>query len=286
MFRSFNIAIKKNRGKDVTTSRIEATRRTVIAGAGIAAAGSLVGTTASQAQTTGRTFVLVHGAWHGGWCWRRVADLLEKKGHKVYAPTLTGLCDRSHLLDGKTNLSTHITDVANLIAWEGLKDIVLVGHSYGGFVISGVAERAQPAISSIVYLDAFLPDNGEALIDAVSGSKLHDAIQGAIQKGDLTMAAPKSALFQVNEKDRAWVDEKCTPQPTATLSEKVALTGARDRIAKRAYIRAKGYASPGFDRAQAKAQAASGWRVYEMPSGHDAMVDMPDRLTEILLEVV
>lgn len=241
--------------------------------------------TASQAQTTGKTFVLVHGAWHGGWCWRRVADLLEKKGHKVYTPTLTGLCDRSHLLDSKTNLSTHITDVVNLIKWEDLKDVVLVGHSYGGFVISGVAEKVQPSISSIVYLDAFLPDNGEALIDAVSGSKLYDAIQGAIQRGDLSMPAPKSALFQVNEKDRAWVDEKCTPQPTATLSEKVALTGARDRIGKRAYIRAKGYASPGFDRAQAKAQSVSGFRIYEMPSGHDAMVDMPDRLTDILLEV-
>jgi pimeloyl-ACP methyl ester carboxylesterase len=264
---------------------IETTRRHLVAGAGAAAIASTAGTTTGNAQSTSKTFVLVHGAWHGGWCWRRVADLLEKKGHKVYTPTLTGLCDRSHLLDSKTNLSTHITDVANLIAWESLKDIVLVGHSYGGFVISGVAEKAQPAISSIVYLDAFLPDNGEALIDAVSGSKLYDAIQGAIQKGDLTIAAPKSALFQVNEKDRAWVDEKCTPQPTATLSEKVALTGARDRIAKRAYIRAKGYASPGFDRAQAKAQAASGFRVYEMPCGHDAMVDMPDRLTDILLEV-
>ena len=264
---------------------IETTRRHLVAGAGAAAMASVAGATAGNAQSASKTFVLVHGAWHGGWCWRRVADLLEKKGHKVYAPTLTGLCDRSHLLDAKTNLSTHITDIANLIAWENLKDIVLVGHSYGGFVISGVAEKAQPAISSIVYLDAFLPDNGEALIDVVSGSKLHDAIQSAIQKDDLTMAAPKAALFQVNEKDRAWVDEKCTPHPTATLSEKIALTGARDRIARRAYIRAKGFESPGFDRAQAKAQAASGFRVYDMPCGHDAMVDMPDRLTDILLEV-
>ena len=279
------IAIKKTIGGNVSTSENKPTRRTAIAGAGIAAAGSLMGTTTGQAQTTGKTFVLVHGAWHGGWCWRRVADLLENKGHKVYAPTLTGLCDRSHLLDSKTNLSTHVTDVVNLIKWEGLKDVALVGHSYGGFVISGVAEKAQPSISSIVYLDAFLPDNGEALVDAVSGSKLYEVIQAAIQKGDLTMPAPKSALFQVNEKDQAWVDEKCTPQPTATLSEKLALSGARDRIAKRAYIRAKGYASPGFDRAQAKAQAATGYRVYEMPCGHDAMVDMPDRLTDILLEV-
>jgi len=272
------------------TSTTSTTRRHFVAAAGaVTVAGSTMAHDAraqeKSADGPSKTFVLVHGAWHGGWCWRRVADILEKKGHKVYTPTLTGLCDRSHLLDAKTNLTTHITDVANLIAWENLSDVVLVGHSYGGLVISGVAEKSGPAISSIVYLDAFLPDNGEALIDAVRGSKLYDAIEGAIQKGALTMPAPKAALFQVNEKDQAWVDSKCTPQPVATLSEKVALTDARDKIGKRAYIRAKGYASPGFDRAQAKAQGIAGFRVYEMPCGHDAMVDMPDRLSEILLEV-
>src|SRR4029079_1069785 len=97
------------------------------------------------------TFVLVHGAWHGGWCWRRVADLLEAKGHKVFTPTLTGLGERSHLLRAGINVSTPITDVVNLLKWEGLSNVVLCGHSYGGLVVSGVAEQAAAAIGSIVF---------------------------------------------------------------------------------------------------------------------------------------
>src|SRR4051794_7057319 len=96
----------------------------------------------------GKTFVLVHGAWHGGWCWRRVADLLEKQGHKVFAPTLTGLGERSHLLRAGINISTHVTDVVNLLKWEQLSGVVLCGHSYGGMVVSSVAEHMAPAIAS------------------------------------------------------------------------------------------------------------------------------------------
>jgi len=131
----------------------------VIALGGIAVSAglmSMTGETTAQAQTSSKTFVLVHGAWHGGWCWRRVSDLLEKKGHKVFTPTMTGLGERCHLIDPKVNLATHITDIVNVIKWEGLKDIVLVGHSYGGSIISGVAEQASDTIGSIVFLDAFV----------------------------------------------------------------------------------------------------------------------------------
>src|SRR5512145_270953 len=99
-----------------------------------------------------RTFVLVHGAWHGGWCWRRVADLLTKAGHRVFAPTLTGLGERSHLANAGIDLSTHIADVANVLKWERLDNVVLAGHSYGGFVISGAVERMPDAIASMVYV--------------------------------------------------------------------------------------------------------------------------------------
>src|SRR5215468_3419613 len=107
------------------------------------------------------TFLLVHGAWHGGWCWRRVSDLLEQQGHKVFAPTMTGLGERSHLLDARINLATHIADIVNVIKWEKLEDIVLVGHSYGGVIISGVAEQMRQSIGSIVFLDAFVPASGD-----------------------------------------------------------------------------------------------------------------------------
>src|SRR6516162_6039269 len=130
------------------------TRRGMIGGsaAGLVAAsasGGIIG--AARAQAAPNTFVLVHGALSGGWCWRRVSDLLEKKGHKVFSPTLTGLGERSHLLDAKINLATHVTDIVNVIKWESLNDIVLVGHSYAGIIISGVAEEMREAIGSIVF---------------------------------------------------------------------------------------------------------------------------------------
>ena len=104
-----------------------------------------------------KTFVLVHGAWHGGWCWRRVSDLLERQGHKVFTPTLTGLGERSHLMSKEIRLATHITDVVNHLKWEGLEGVVLCGHSYGGMVVSAVAEQMADKIASIVLLDAFVP---------------------------------------------------------------------------------------------------------------------------------
>jgi pimeloyl-ACP methyl ester carboxylesterase len=252
----------------------------------IAATSALLGgiVAPARAQTAGKAFVLVHGAWHGGWCWRRVADMLEKKGHKVFAPTLSGLGERSHLLDARVGLDTHITDIVNVIKWEGLSDIVLVGHSYGGMIISGVAEKSGAAISSIVFLDAFVPDNGMSLAEAAS-QPVRDAIAAAVEKGEVAIKAPPASVFRVNEKDRAWVDAMCTPQPVKTLTDKAVYTGGRDKIAKKTYVRAKGYPSVPFDGALAKLQANSAWRTYEMTSGHDAMVDQPDRLTEIILEV-
>src|SRR5438132_10901408 len=121
-----------------------------------------------MAATTAKTFVLVHGAWHGGWCWRRVSDLLERQGHKVFTPTLTGLGERSHLLRAGINISTHVTDVVNLLKWEGLSGVVLCGHSYGGMVVSGVAEQMGDKIASIVFLDAFVPENHDSMAELTS----------------------------------------------------------------------------------------------------------------------
>jgi pimeloyl-ACP methyl ester carboxylesterase len=231
-----------------------------------------------------KTFVLVHGAWHGGWCWRRVADLLTAEGHKVYTPTLTGLGDRSHLMSTGIGLATHVTDIVNLIKWEDLKDVVLCGHSYGGFVISGVAEQVQLAIASIVFLDAFVPENRQCLVE-LTAPATREVIEAARRKGDSAVPPRPAEAFKVNEMDRAWVDAMCTPQPLATMLDKIALTGARDRIAKKAYARAKLYPNPSFDAAHEKLKSNPAWRVYELPCGHDVMVDMPERLAEILLEV-
>jgi pimeloyl-ACP methyl ester carboxylesterase len=263
---------------------LETTRRgalgTLVAASAIAASG----TRTAQAQGATMTFVLVHGTWHGGWCWRRVADALEKKGHKVYAPSLTGVADRSHLLTRDVNLTTHASDVANLIKWEDLKDVVLVGHSSAGFVITQAAEQIGSQVASIVYLDAFVPQPGDNLISLANPGP-RKALEEAVARGDLVAKPVPAAAFNVNEKDRAWVDAKCTPHPLAAVVEKVTAAGAREKIARKTYIRATGFKSPVFDETLAKMKTTSGWKTYEVASGHDVMVDMPDRLVEILLEV-
>jgi len=231
-----------------------------------------------------KTFILVHGAWHGGWAWQRVTDRLRARGHSVFAPTNTGLGERAHLLRPGIDLSLHIVDVLGVIKYERLRNFVLVGHSYGGGVISGIAEAVGDAIQSIVFLDAFIPDNGDSTLDLVQPA-VQDVIRGALARGEITVPVRDAAAFKVNEKDRAWVDSLATPQPIATFTEKLKLTGARERIAKKTYIRASGYPNVSFEKALARVKADPSWRTYEVPCGHDVMIDDPDRLTEILLEV-
>jgi pimeloyl-ACP methyl ester carboxylesterase len=229
------------------------------------------------------SFVLVHGAWHGGWCWRRVADRLVAAGHSVFTPTLTGLGERSHLLRPGIDLDVHIADVVNVVNWERLSNVVLCGHSYGGFVISGVAEQMAGAISSLVFLDAFVPNDGDT-IQGLTGPAVQNAIRAALQRGDLGVPPRPAEAFGVNEADRAWVDSLCVPQPIGAVTSPIRLTGARERIARKTYIRAKSYANPAFDRAFAAMQSDSSWHCHEVPCGHDVMIDMPERLSELLLQ--
>jgi pimeloyl-ACP methyl ester carboxylesterase len=202
----------------------------------------------------------------------------------VFAPTLTGLGERSHLMRASISLATHIADIVNVIKWEGLRNIVLCGHSYAGFVVSGVAEEVPDAIASIVFVDAFVPANGEALVD-ITSQATRDGIQAAADRGEITVPFRPAAFFGVNEKDQAWMDRMCVPHPVATMREKIALTGAVERVPKKAYVRAGSYPNPGFDAALAKVKANAAWRTYEVACGHDIMVDMPERLAEILEEV-
>jgi alpha-beta hydrolase superfamily lysophospholipase len=240
--------------------------------------------TEASAAAPRRTFVLVHGTSHGGWAWRRVADRLQARGHKVYTPTLTGLADRSHLMSAAISLDTHIFDVVNLIKWESLDDVCLVGHSSGGAVVSGAIEHVLPQVSSIVFLDAFLPENGQKGLDWNS-PHARAAIEAALKAGEVSRPPVSSSLYNANETDRAWLDAKATPQPIGTALQPMKLTGARERVARKTYIRATGYPHPIFDRNYAKTKADPSWRAYEVPCGHVVQVDMPERLAEILEEV-
>src|SRR5437660_8462264 len=264
-------------------SAMNPTRRALLAGSAALA----VEAKAQPAAARRHTFVLVHGASQGGWCWRRVSDRLERRGHKVFTPTLTGLGERSHLMNRDVDLDMHITDVVNVIKWESLENIggiVLVGHSYGGWVVSGVAEQMLPAISSIVFLDAFVPENGQKGLD-LNSERSRAEIARALKNGDISRPAPPATTWNVNEKDRAWVDAKQTAQPIGVSLKPIKLTDARDRVAKKTYIRATHYAMANFDKFYARTKADPSWRTYEVACGHDVMIDMPDRLTEILEEV-
>lgn len=229
------------------------------------------------------TFVLVHGAWHGGWCWERVAAQLRRDGHAVFTPTLTGLGERVHLLQPGIDLATHIADIVSVMKWERLSGVVLCGHSYGGFVISGVAEQIPAAIRSIVFLDAFLPESGDTILK-LTGPAVRDAVRAAVQRGEPGVPPRPAEAFGVNAADRAWVDGLCVPQPIGTFTSPIVLNGAREKIARKTYIRAKGYHNPSFDHALATAQSDRSWRCYTVPCGHDVMVDMPERLSELLLQ--
>jgi pimeloyl-ACP methyl ester carboxylesterase len=228
------------------------------------------------------TFVLVHGAWHGGWCYARVAELLRARGYRVFTPTMTGLGERVHLASADITLSTHVTDIVNVLKFEDLHDVVLCGHSYGGLVISGVVEAVPDRIAALVYLDAFVPENGQSLHDLVPESNRARQSEGAAANGGFIPPIP-AAHFGVNERDRAYVDAQCVPQPLETMRERLVLTGARERVAHKTYLRAGEYRSTPFEAARERFTGAPGWVVEVIPSGHDAMLDAPQELAAALV---
>ena len=230
------------------------------------------------------SFVLVHGAWHGSWCWKRVRTALQAQGHQVFTPTLTGVADRSHLLSREVNLETHIQDVVNLIRWEELTDIVLCGHSYGGCVVSGVADRMPQHIRSLVYLDAFVLEDGENQLQHLTEALARQFEEGVKSLGEGWKVPPvPAAAFGVNVADREWVDRQCTVQPIATMEQPLRFTGGLEQIEDVRFILATGWPGSPFPPFYEKAQA-KGWHTRTVPCGHDVMVDLPEALTSMLLE--
>jgi pimeloyl-ACP methyl ester carboxylesterase len=231
------------------------------------------------------TFVLVHGAWHGGWCYARVAKLLRSGGHEVYTPTHTGVGERSHLADYHITLSTHVHDVANVIEYENLSDVILCGHSYGGMVISGVAASLGERIKSLVYLDAFVPEEGQSLFDLVGQDRVNQFLSLARTGGGRLPPIP-AAAFNVNPKDAAWVDKTCVPQSLLTFTEGVRFSGKEAMVKNRTYILATGYDMGVFNRFHDQLKNDPKWKVVTVPCGHDVMLDQPEALAKLLLEEV
>jgi pimeloyl-ACP methyl ester carboxylesterase len=233
------------------------------------------------------TFVLVHGAWSGGWCYHKIAAHLRAQGYAVFTPTLTGQGERSHLRSGAINLSLHIEDVLNVFHYENLNDVVLAGHSYGGMVITGVADQIAERIAALVYLDAFLPEDGQSLFDINIPANSQRFIANAGGIGGLAVPAPPAAFFNVNAADAARVDALATPFPLGAFTEKIKLTGAHKRIAKRVYVHGTVLPreSP-FKPFYERVKKDPAWQTHALTCGHHVMLDEPERVSDILESLV
>jgi pimeloyl-ACP methyl ester carboxylesterase len=258
------------------------TRRAALAGGAMAAVAGVARPV--HAQIARKTFVLVAGAAGGGWQWRRVADRLEMQGCKVFAPTLTGLGERSHLLTRDVGLATHISDIVNVARWESLEGICLVAHSYAGWPCGAALDAIGDKVASVVWLDAFKPEDGRALIDLVAPSA-RQAYEHAAANGLLGMPlSPRLSTASVNPRDEAFLRAKLTPHPIATYLQTLRYDGGLERIAKKTYVRLPDFANPSFDKDYAACKGDTSWSTAELAHcGHYAMLDAPERLAELLL---
>src|SRR5262252_1299704 len=227
------------------------------------------------------TFVLVHGGWAGSVVWRELAPRLRKAGHDVYAPTLTGIGERKHLLSREIDLDTHIQDVIGVIDEEDLSDIVLVGHSYGGMVITGVADRVSEKVATLVYLDAFVPENGQSLFNLLPSDRRLTTVPGE----DWLVAPITPAGFGLKRPDviALW-EGKSAPHPLATLTQPLQLTGGIGRVKKKMYILATDPAR--FTQFYDKLKNAPAWTVHTLSCTTFMQLEMPDDLTAILLQAI
>jgi len=227
------------------------------------------------------TFVLVHGSWAGSVVWRELAPRLRNAGHEVYAPTLTGIGARKHLLNREIDLDTHIRDVIGVIDDADLSDIILVGNSYGGMVITGVADRVPEKVASLVYLDAFVPENGQSCL-----SLLPPEAHLATMPGEDWLVAPipsASFGFKRPEMIALW-EAKSAPHPLATLTQPVQLTGGIGRGKQKMFI--LGTEPARFTQFYDKVKNDPGWTVHTLPCTTFMQLEMPDELTTILLKAI
>ena len=240
------------------------------------------------------TYVLVHGAWHGGWCWNKTAPLLRDAGAEVFAPTLTGLGERAHLnncLDpDDITLDLHIQDIVQLMRYEGLENVVLVGHAYAGMVITGVAEVCPERISHMVFVNGVIPASGESMVDQlipVRGEEFAGWVRDQIKNGNGFLAAPASAEEVgrrwgiTNPDDLAWVGANVTPQPAAAMDSPVHIGNPKAASIPKNFV---GGGESGFDSVAERARQA-GWGVYPVDSGHDTMITHAEELVQILLKI-
>ncbi|MFI8848913.1 alpha/beta hydrolase [Streptomyces sp. 891-h] len=217
------------------------------------------------------TFVLIPGMCHGGWCFEELTEQLRSHGHRANPLTLTGLSERGHLLHTGVNLETHIQDVTGVLAAENIQDTVLVGHSYGGMVIAGVADRMPERVRALVYLDAVVPGDGDSMWSLVSENERRWYLD-VVETGDAVRPMP-------------FFDPRATPHPLASLLQPLRLTGGHARIPRNVYVYAAGWQSPSpFTSTYQQLREDPAWTTHALDGGHNLMRDAPQDLLKILLE--
>ena len=230
-----------------------------------------------------KTYVLVHGAWHGGWCWTKVAAILRGRGHTVLTPTQTGLGERAHLLSKSITLDTFVEDIVNVFKYEDVKDAILVGHSFGGNAISGTADRMPDRIKQLVYLDAVMLENGQSVFGALPKEVVEARTKAAQEtSGGLSIPAPPPAAFGISDAAQAaWIQPKFTPHPFGTFVSPLNLKNKVTNGLPSTYIVCT---DPMYGPLQASRDwvKKNGMKAVEIKSGHDAMVIAPQGLADML----
>jgi len=237
-----------------------------------------------------RTFVLIHGAWHGGWVWAGVAQRLARAGHRVLAPSLTGLADRAHLFGSQVTLATHVEDVVRLIEWDAGDECVLVGHSYGGNVLSGVADRLRERVAHYVFFDAVVPPDGARCWRWADFNTEADrqARLLAIAGGGCGVAlpAPPAEVFDIEDPAlRDWVAARLTPMPAGTYLGEIRFENGASSGLARTYIGVTDPPYPVMRPVYERVRDDPSWRWRTVAGGHDAMVTAPGPVSELLLQI-
>ncbi len=226
-------------------------------------------------------FVVAHGAWSSGWAWKKVRPLMRERGHEFWTPSYTGLGERSHLANPDIDLELQIKDVVNVLEYEDLDDVVLVGHSYGGMVATGVADRAAPRLKQLVYLDAFVPRDGQSLHDLVPPEHVSHQREKAI---DGWKVQPTPVLPDTSAEDKVWIEARRMTQPIKTLTQKLKLRNGETKL-PRSYIYCTKKA-PGDVFVQfAKRAKKEGWPYFELHASHSPNVTAPEALAGLLDKV-
>ena len=233
------------------------------------------------------SFVLVHGAWHGAWCWARVLPRLRAAGHVAHAVTLTGSGDRAHLLSADIRLATHVQDVVATVEAEELADVVLVGHSYAGLVVTGAADQllaANPArVRHLVYVDAVTPHPGESWSSQHPPETVAARIEAAKASGGLSLPPPDATAFGLAGADRDWVNHRQTPFPFGVYRDLLAFDAARVAGVPRTFIDCTSPALPTIAVMRQRVRSEAGWNVVEIATGHDPMVSEVEALVAVVL---